>query len=90
MLYELILDDETTVSVSMAGVGQQGDLWIHVHGMTVADCAAVFSDPGKTGHMHIDYDRTIADEFDGFTNLFYVAACDDFVKVGLGRSEANA
>ena len=90
MLYDLVLDDGTIVSVSMAGVGQQGDLWIHVHDMTVADCAIAFSNPNKTNHMHVDYDKTIADDFEGFTNLFYIAECDDFVKVGIGRSAANA
>ena len=90
MLYDLIFNDNTAVSVSMAGVGQQGDLWIHVHGMTVSDCAIAFSDPDKTEHMHINYDETIKDDFEGFTNLFYVAACDDFVKVGMERSASNA
>ena len=90
MLYDLVLDDDTIATVSMAGVSQQRDLWIHVHDMTVAECATVFSDPQKTAHMHINYDPTILDDFVGYTDLFYVAVCGDFVKVGLGRSDTNA
>ena len=90
MLYELKLADDSTVQVSMAGVGLQGELWVHVHGMTLAECVAVFTNPQKSAQMTIDYDGTINDSFSGFTDLFSVSVCDDFIVVGLKRGAVNA
>lgn len=86
MLYDLILADGSIVKVSMAGVGQQGDLWIHAHGLSVLECASVFGNPEKTAAMHIQYDETIADDFVGFTVIISISVCDDFVKVGMSRA----
>ena len=84
-----MLADESTVSVSMAGVGQQGDLWIHAHNLSVAECAMTFMNPAKTAVMSIEYDEGISDRFEGFTEPFYVSLCEGFVKVGLGRGAGN-
>ena len=90
MLYQLNMADGGIVSVSMAGVGLQGDLWIHAHGLTVAECARIFSDPQKTNRMYIVYDETISDTFEGYTELFSISTCDDFVRVGIGKGAENA
>ena len=90
MLYDLILADNSKVSTSMTGVGLQGDLWIHAHGLTLVECVNIFSDPNKTSEMHVNYDRTISDMFVGFTELFSVSVCGDFVRIGLGKGVGNA
>ena len=90
MNYDLILADGSTVPVSMAGVGQQGDLWIHVQERSVSECALIFTDPQKTQTMQVSWDDTMTDTFEGFTELFYLSTCEDFVKVGLGKGVADA
>lgn len=90
-MYQLLLADGGTVSVSMAGVGQQGDLWVHVHGLTLPECVAVFSSPEKTRSMHIDYDgESVQDTFEGYTELFSVSTAGDFLRVGLARGANDA
>ena len=86
-MHELIMADYSVVSVSMAGVGQQGGLWIHVHNKSFLECAQIFSNPDKTQLMRIEYDETINDHFENYTNLVSLSVCDDFIKVGLERSE---
>ena len=87
-MYDLIMNDGSTVDVRVAGVGQQGDLWIHVAGLSLVECVTVFSDPAKTARMHIDYDETISDTFEDYTELVNVQVCDDYVKVCLARASA--
>lgn len=86
-MYYLIMNDGSSVPVKMAGVGEQGDLWIHVVGLSLVECVTVFSDPA-TSRMHIDYDETISDTFEGYTELVNVQVCDDYVKVCLARASA--
>lgn len=87
-MYELILNDGSTVMTSMAGVGRETGLWIHVHGLGFVECVQIFSDKTKTRKMRISYDETIADAFDGYTKLVSVSVCDDFIKVGLEQEDA--
>ena len=89
-LYDLVMSDNSIVKVSMAGVGQQGDLWVHVHNLSMIECATIFTDPQKTSLMLIAYDENISDRFDNYTNLFSLSVCDDFIKVGIARGETNA
>ena len=88
-LYDLVLADESTVKISMAGVSQQGDLWIHVYEKTFMECAMTFCNPLKTSTMSVEYDETISDRFEDFTNLISVSVCDSFIKVCLERGAAN-
>lgn len=85
-MYSLMLNDGSAAEVSMAGVGQQGGLWIHVHNSSMGECFRIFSDPQKTAAMSIEYDPTIGDEFTGYTELISLSVCDGFIKVGLERS----
>lgn len=89
-MYTLELADGSTVEISMAGVGQQGDLWVHAHGLTLAECVAIFSDPQKTSRMRVEYDKTINDTFEGFTNIFSVSDAGGFMRVGIARGVENA
>ena len=87
-MHELLMADNTIVTVSMAGVGRQGGLWIHVHNHTLLECAAIFGNPQKTSQMHIEFDKNMVNDFEGFTNLVSLSMCDDFVIVGLEKDNA--
>lgn len=87
-MYELEMNDGTVVNTTVSGVGQQGDLWLHVVGLSLVECVSVFSDPAKTSVMHVNYDETISDTFEGYTELVNVQVCDDYVKVCLSRRSA--
>lgn len=85
MTYNLIMMDGSNVEVTMAGVGQQGDLWIHAVGLSFLECAAIFGNPESTGEMRITYSPEIKDEFIGYTNLFSLTAGQGFMKIGLAK-----
>ena len=85
-MYELMMADNSTVNVSMAGEAQQGGLWLHVHDMSILECAETFSDPANTQTMHIEYDEGIESTFEGYTVLISVSVCGDFVKVGMEKN----
>ena len=51
MVYDLILMDGTVLQTTASGVGQQGDLWIHVVGIDFMNCVTIFEDPKKTEKM---------------------------------------
>ena len=84
-MYELILNDETVVNVDTVGVGQQGELWIHVKDLSLVECVTIFSNPEKTAQMNIDYGSSVTDSFTGYTVLTSVSVCSDFVKVSLAK-----
>lgn len=85
MVYDLILMDGTVLQTTASGVGQQGDLWIHVVGIDFMNCVTIFEDPKKTEKMYVQYSPEIKDEFVGYTELFSVSVGDGFIKVGLAR-----
>lgn len=85
MTYDLIMMDGSAVQITMAGVGQQGDLWIHAVGLTFLECAAIFGNPEKTGRMSVEYSPWIWDEFIGYTELFSLTTADGFIKIGLAK-----
>jgi len=87
-MYELRMNDGSTVQVSMAGVGQLTGLWIHAHGLTIMEAFMIFTNPQKTAMMQVEYDETIRDVFEGYTNLVSISICEDFIKIGMEKSNA--
>lgn len=67
----LILMDGTQIEDGKAGYSD-GRLWCWVTGYTLAEAAAIFLDPAKTGKIVYEYGE-MSTEYDGFTsctNLF--------------------
>ena len=62
----LILKDKTTVEDGVAGFAD-GFLWLYFTGYTIAEAAAVFADPNKTGIIVFQYGN-MKDRYEGFTN----------------------
>ena len=83
----LILMDGTILENATAG-SAGSFLWCNVPGMTMAQAAAVFLDPEKTGHIVFQYGE-MTDEYDGFTNCTALMETGGNISVSLTRGNVN-
>jgi hypothetical protein len=71
----LILSDGTVLENGECGYAD-GRLWCWVSGMTMAEAAEMFFDPGRTDHIVFEYGE-MSDEYDGFTTCTGISIDSD-------------